>query len=184
MTIKSFWIILLRLIGLWFAIQSLTIIYQLVASIFIFSSELDLTLNLVYSSTIALTLIFYWLISYFCLFKTALIIDKLKLDSGFPEEKIELNNNQNSIVVIAVLLIGGILFISALPALINDIISYLKVNVQYGQRISDLRSFEYFNLFKVIIGLILMTNSRLIANLMVRPSNSTDQSDTEQLNKQ
>ena len=177
MTIKSFWIILLRIIGLWFAIQSLTIIYQLFGSIFLFSKEADMSSVLIFSSTLALSLTLYLLIMYLCFYKTTLIIDKLKLDSSFSEEKIELNNNLNSILIIVVIVLGGVIFINAFPAFIKNVISYMQVNVQYGQRIKDFRSFEYFNLIKSLIGILLMTNSRVIANFIVRQTNKTNKSD-------
>jgi hypothetical protein len=179
MTIRSFWIIILRLIGLWFVIQSLTIIYQLFGSIFLFSNEADISSVLIFAFTLALTLTLYLLIMYLCFYKTTLIIDKLKLDSGFTDKKIELNNNQKSIVIIAVIIIGGLVFIFSFPAFIKDLISYLQVNVQYGQRIRDLSSFQYFYLLKTLIGILLMTNSRLIASLIVRQTNTTNKSDTE-----
>ena len=66
----------------------------------------------------------YFLIVRLCIYKTNWIIDKLKLDKGFETENIELNFESSKIISIAIIVIGGLLFIDNIPVLLREIMIF------------------------------------------------------------
>jgi hypothetical protein len=99
-------------------------------------------------------------------FKTAWLIDKLHLEKGFSEERIEFNIPHSTVLSIAIILIGGLMFVDSLPQLCRQIFSYFQQKDMFMQNISS--GWIIFQFVKTIIGYLLMTNSRFIVNFIDR----------------
>ena len=90
MTIKTFWTIFIKILGIWLVIDSITIIPQFISTL-LFTGDNNtgqsfaLTIGL-----LMLTNVIYILILRLFVFKTAWLVDKLQLEKGFAEDKIEL----------------------------------------------------------------------------------------------
>ena len=103
------------------------------------------------------------------LFNSDLIINSLKLDKGFDDEKIILGDlNNESIFKFALIVIGGFLIINTLPSLLFDLVNAFKSK-------STLTSIEgnnvdYFQIsvgvINVIIGYLLITNYKSISQFL------------------
>jgi hypothetical protein len=108
-------------------------------------------------------------IVYLLLYKTNVIIDRLKLTSGFSEEALSLNLHRSSIYSIAIIVSGIIILVFAIPNLLKQIYSWLEYieakNEFYGGP-----PFQYGNLFatiaEVVIGSLFLTKKQTIANFI------------------
>ena len=118
------------------------------------------------------------LIYVFLILKTDTLIDLLKLDKGFDDDKIELVNfSSQKIIQLALLLIGGFLIIDYFPNFLNY--SYLAFKAQvsfkglnYIDELNFGRPLDYFNwaiaTINIIIGYLLLTNYYKLAKWLTR----------------
>lgn len=168
MTIRTFWAILLKILGIYLVLDSFKVIPQFISTLYSFASDPDQT-RLVFIwtfvyliSTVGLYVFILWLF----VFKTAWLIDKLHLEKGFSEDRIEFNIPRSSVMSIAIILIGGLMFIDSLPQLCRHIFLYFQEKNMCIQNVSS--GLIIFQLVKTIVGYLLMTNSRFIVNFIKR----------------
>jgi hypothetical protein len=159
MTTRTFWTIFIKIMGIWFVLNNLWVIIQFFTSIFFLNSEQRLMTSVITLAMLVLTLFFFILIFYLLIFKTDWIIDKLGLDKAIQEEKLELNIHRSTVLAIAVIVIGSLILIDALPQLIRQLITYF-------QQHNPTSAWIIFYFVKAVLGYILMTNSRFIVNLI------------------
>jgi amino acid permease len=168
MTIRTFWTIVLKILGIYLVLDSFKVIPQFISTLSTFSSDPDQTRmvfiwTFVYLlSTVGLYVFILWLF----VFKTAWLIDKLHLERGFAEERIEFNIPRSTVLSIAIILIGGLMFVDSLPQLCRQIFSYFQQKNMFVQNLSS--GWIIFQFVKTIIGYLLMTNSRFIVNFIDR----------------
>ncbi|WP_423129451.1 hypothetical protein [Gaoshiqia sp. Z1-71] len=91
-------------------------------------------------------------------FNSTWIIDKLKLDKGFPEETINLNVTMG--LTIATIVIGGLIFVDALPMLCKQIFTFFQQKTVFSE--DPQFGWMIFYFVKTMIGYLLMTNSRYV----------------------
>ena len=99
-----------------------------------------------------------------CIYKTNWITDKLKLDKGFETENIELNFDSAKIISIALIVIGGLLFIDNISVLLREIMVFFQDKSLFKDYPKSGWLIFYF--CETIIGYLLMTNSFGIAKLI------------------
>ncbi|MFD0837548.1 hypothetical protein ACFQ0I_17355, partial [Mariniflexile aquimaris] len=116
-----------------------------------------------------------FLIYYFLIKKTDQIIDFIKLDKGFDNEKIEFGGLEtNKILMLGIILIGGLLLISNLTDFIQYSFLAFKNNVQKGGLNIFLNEAgtDYFNWtfsgINIITGYLLLTNYEKVAKWLNR----------------
>ena len=181
MTPKTFWTIFLKIIGIWFVLDSFMIVYQFFTYLLIINKADSLMMALTTLGLLVLTISFYFLVLYFCIFKTNWIIDKLKLDKGFIEEKFEIKLHHSTILTIAFIVIGGLLIIDSFPQLCRQVIQYLYQDILVGRSSNNPAwSLIILHIIKTFIGFYLMTNSRFIINFIELQRRKSNQSDNEQ----
>ena len=182
MTIKTFWTILLKVMGLWFIFVSLGTIVQILSMILIFSQNSHTTgIDKVLLSTVivlVVTLLFI-LMLWFLLFKSAWVIEKLKLTKGFAEERIELTMEWSTILTIATIVIGGIMVIDSLPLLCKQTVTYF----QHAKLLKDSQESMWilFYLVKTVLGYLLMTNSQYVVRFLGRQNDRNNNRPTDSL---
>lgn len=140
------------------------VIAQFVSSIyylFVDTSSDFIFKTKVIEMVIAMILIYLLALRFF-VFKPNWIIDKLKLDQGFDEEKIELNNNSNAILRIAVIVIGGLMLVNSLPILLKNIFDFLQQQSHFKDYPQT--GWIVFGVIKSVIGYLLLSNSRYFAD--------------------
>lgn len=152
-------------------ISSITVIPQFfttISTFFVQGEDNSGAIILTLSMTILVSALFYVILKY-CLFKTDWIIDKLKLDNHFTEDKIDINIHRSTILSISVIVIGGLLLIESIPSLCQQVYSYVgekQTYVRFGE--NPTTGWIIFYAVKALIGYLLITNSRLIVNLIER----------------
>lgn len=113
----------------------------------------------------------YYFVFRICLFKTSWIIDKLKLDKDFENQHIKFNSKNFTIISIAIIVIGGIIFIESIPILLKDIFIFF-------QQKSTLKDYPntgwiFFNFVKIITWYLLMTNNKQVAKFIDSKKSTT-----------
>jgi len=112
-----------------------------------------------------LTIILYFLILRIFLFKTAWIIDKLKLDKDFEEGKLDFNVELKTILSVSIIVMGGLMFVDALPLLCKQLFVFFQQNHVFRQNTSS--AWIIFELIRTIIGLLLLTNSKVLVKFIL-----------------
>ncbi|MBP9794072.1 MAG: hypothetical protein KBC56_08740, partial [Flavobacterium sp.] len=117
-------------------------------------------------------LIFFIVISLylFMIFKTDFIIEKLRLDKGFDNDKIIFENISNlEIYKFAIILLGGFLLIDNIPVFISQLIFIFKNNLNSNTIIfNDSKTiYDYFDLlitiFSILLGYLFINNYKFIS---------------------
>lgn len=162
MTKRDFFIVIIKLFGL----------YALVTSAFtILPSSTTLLMNIDFASIAFLCLILVILFGLFVLlvFKSGKIVDLLKLDKGFDEERIEFGNiDSSSIIKIAAILIGGTIFLNNISAFINSIVIAFKSEAT-GLEFDYRTKYNLIvNGINILIGYLLLTNYKQVAKLLTK----------------
>ena len=169
MTITTFWNILLKILGIWLILSGLSVIPQFIWAFSVFGNQpkgstmmgiIAIAGLLIFSA--AMFIIILWLF----VFKSDWIINKLKLDKGFIEEKIDLNLKLNTALTISIIVIGGLMFADSLPQLIRFIYSGFQQDDLV--RKDPVTALIILYLAKTIIGYLLMTNSRIIIGFITK----------------
>ena len=118
--------------------------------------------------TTVLILLVYVFFSYYLIFKSDLIIDKLKLDKGFDQETIPLNIHRSTILSISIIVIGGLIIADEIPNLCRQLFAYFQEKrMTYGQTNPTI-SYSVLAAAKIVIGLVLIGNQRQIVNFIER----------------
>lgn len=128
--------------------------------------EQDLILLSVLSSVFILLV--YLVIIALLIFRSSWIVDKLKLDRDSETETINIELKVSTIIVIAVIIIGGVIFINAFSLLCKSLYDYFKQKAvnDYNPTVSWI----IFNSAKALLGYLIMTNSKIVANYIGKQS--------------
>lgn len=97
-------------------------------------------------------------------FKTSWFIDKLKLDKGFAEERINLNIHRSTVLSVAVIVIGGVLFLDSLPLFLRLFFKGIQQYNITGEQFESEWVLFYF--VKTIIGYMVMIKNKEIVRLI------------------
>lgn len=160
MKIRTFWSLLLKLLGLYLVIASMYIIPQAVMAIS-FRNQESIISGL---ALIIVTLLLYFFIIRLFVFKTDWLIEKLHLEDGFTEERIDISTNKTSILIIIITILGGSIFIEAVPVLCKQIFVFYQTQHVFREEPSS--NWLIFYLVKTIVGFAIMTNSKTIAKFI------------------
>ncbi len=171
MSINTFWKIVIKILGIWIVFESVILVPQYFTNIFYFFGD-NFSSNMIVG-VISLTLIvlLYLSVLKLFLFRTDWVIEKLKLEEGFNEDRIELNMHRSAILKIAVIIIGGFLFIDNVPIFFTQLYNYLQIKEMSSSEFffgSSSKTFQWSFLYltKCLIGVWMMTSSRFIVNFL------------------
>lgn len=160
MTKRDFFRIMIKLFGLYSCILAIFSVIPNNINMVLYQFDLKI-LSFIIGATILI--LFFFL---FLLFKADFIIDKLKLDGGFDEDRIQFENlNNDSIVKFGIFLIGGFLIVDYFPNFLNYTVQAFRDKVQNSESIRI--PVSYFNWIvsgiNIILGYILITNYKSLA---------------------
>lgn len=166
MTVRNVFNIILKILGIFFIKDILATLPQLL-SIILYLTKSDTVGEAIWTlATTVLILLVYGLVSYYLIFKSDLIIQKLKLDKGFNPETIPLNMHRSTILSISVIVIGGLIIAEEIPNLCQQLFAYFQEKrMTYGQTNPSI-SYSVLAGTKIIIGLLLIGNQRRIVNFI------------------
>lgn len=166
MTKKDFLRTIIKLFGLYSLILTL---FQFVPSLLSYSNvEFDIWFMVPLIAVTGIIIAIY----IFLINKPDLIIERLNLDKGFDDNRIEFGNfDSNQLVSFATILIGGFLIIDYFPSFLNNCYYAFKENAQSNGLGGLIDSFtpktQYFDwaiaTMNIIIGFLLLTNYKNVA---------------------
>ena len=166
MTIRTFWNLFIKILGIWLVLSALTVIPQFARMLTFFGTNsegrllgIGITIGL-----FLLTIGIYALILRLFIFKTDWLIDKLHLDKGFTEEKLELNIQRSIVLTIATIVIGGIIFVDSFPLFCQQVLLFIQQDNLFRE--SPKSGWIIFYLVKTILGYLLMTNSQFVVRFI------------------
>jgi len=159
MTPRSFFIILIKLFGVYLIWEAFVVFFSLIPTIELAaqtegSEYLYLTLLLS-----ALTIGLLILIIRTCLYQPDRIINKLSLDKGFTEEKFDINPHRSTVLSIAIIITGLLLLVNSLPVLCQQFIVYIQ---QLGVSGPDTKGYLILHGMKTVAGYLMVTNNQRI----------------------
>jgi hypothetical protein len=174
MSIRTFWTILLKVLGIWLILDSLTVIPQFFTAFSFFGNNQNDSIIgvIVVIGLLLLTVGIYLLILKLFVYNSNWIIDKLKLDKGFQDETIDLNIKLKTVLTIATIVIGGLVFIDSLPILCKEIFILFQHKTVF---IEDPNfGWIIFYFVKTLIGYMLMTNSKSVIEYIDKQTTKTE----------
>jgi hypothetical protein len=167
----------LKILGIFFIKDILDIVPQLV-SVGLYFTKSDTSEEAVWTLVTTLLILFvYGLVSYYLIFKSTLIIDKLNLDKGFEVQTIPINVHRSTILSIAIIVIGGYLVADEIPNFCRQLFSYFQEKRMTHGMTNPTISYSVMSGVKIIVGFILMSEQRRIVNLIERQRKKTGSND-------
>lgn len=168
MLIKTFWKLLIKIIGLWFLFSCISIIPQFLSAFHFTNGTLDTeVLILIWLSLFGIIIINVLFIRLF-LFKTDWIIEKLKLENNFTEERIDVNIKSSTILTISIIVIGGLILVESIPSFFSLLFGFFQQRGLFKEYHEA--SWLIFHFIKIIIGYLLMTKVKSITNYIEKKS--------------
>ena len=168
MQIKTFWTILIKIIGLWILLNCISIIPQFFTTLSFTNGSLNLESLLLIWLMLFGSIFIYFLIIRVFLFKTNWIIEKLKLENNFTEERIDLKIKSSTVLTIAIIVFGGMILVDSLPSFFSRLFDFF-------QQKSLLKDYNHTSLLiyyfiKIIIGYLLLTNGKNLTKYIEKES--------------
>ena len=172
MNIRTFWAILIKILGLYVILESLTAIPSSLITIYAFITQFtqangpDDTRVFIAEAVFYISLIIVYLLVFrYCIFYTDWVIDKLRLDQGFKDERLDFSMHRSNVLKVVVMVIGGLLLIDSFPLLCSQVMSYFKDAESY-RKFTDSREAKYIVIYllKTFVGYFMLTCSRMIVN--------------------
>ena len=164
MTIRTFWTIFIKILGIWLVLGSVTVIPQFfLTSISVGSNKTAENFALV-AALLLLTIGIYIFILQLFVFKTSWLIDKLHLDKGFDEEKLDLNVQLSTVLTVTTIVLGGLMFVDSLPQLCKQTFKFFQEGDIFSE--SPTSGWIIFHFVNTILGYLLMTNSKQVVEFI------------------
>lgn len=168
MTIRNFWRLFLKALGIWIITSSVVVALNYLSAVIPFYNEWSgYALLAILFLAIFSVGIFYLIIRYF-LFKTEWLIDRFKLDQGFDSEKIDIAVSSQTFIAIVIAILGGINFIDAVPGLCRSLYAFYQQDFIFRQSPKSGTIIFYF--VQTVIGFILLTNGAWLSKLLIKKS--------------
>jgi hypothetical protein len=163
MTPRSLFNIILKVLGLYFIQDFLAAIPQFISVPLYFLSKQEGNAEGIWMLlTGLLTVSAYGCVAFYLIFKTDLVIEKLKLEKGFDQDSLPLNIHRSTVLSIAVIVIGGLLVVNEIPTFCSQLVSYFQEKRMTFGMTDPKISNTICSGVKILIGILLMTNQRVI----------------------
>ncbi|HLP39823.1 hypothetical protein [Lacibacter sp.] len=166
MKAKDLFIIILKVFGIYLIKDVLTAIPPVLNSFF---QMFEVSGAMAFFSLIIslLYLGIYVGIVYLLLFKTSLLVSKLKLASELSDEPLVVNLHRSSVYTIAIIITGLLVLTFSIPDLVKQIYFFYEFN-DSRKRLFAPSPFDYSRMIiaitEVIIGLLFLGNQRTLVN--------------------
>jgi len=165
---RTLWTITLKIFGLYIFLQvlyALPLIFQAIA--FFDGNNAPVSMGMIAQALFLISIYLFLIIAF--IFRTDWLINALRLNKGITEEKLELNMHRSTVLKIAIIISGLLLFIESVPLLLRGLFEYYQeMNVFSGFKHYPKGGFVIFQLVKVLISFFMITSSRLIVNFIER----------------
>lgn len=183
MKVKVFWLILLKTVGILFILRGSSLINTTFKGITIVCVKRHTLASAIQMSSFCVftlfVFIFYLLIVWLFIFKTAWLMRILRLEQGLEDAQIDIsNNNIKGIARVSIIVTGTMMVIYSLPHLCRHlIILFYSHNGSY-----DIQRVILIFLYAVgtIVGCLLMTNSIKLTAFVCKRAAIGEEDDSNQ----
>lgn len=114
----------------------------------------------------------YALVVYALLFRTDLLMEKLKLTEGFSDQEIPLNVHRSTVLSIAVIMVALLLIVQAVPSLIRTLVQFYMYRETARSLLSGVEPFDYsliaVYVAEIVLGLLAIGHQRSIVSFIER----------------
>lgn len=180
MTIRTFWHLILKTIGIWLFIQGLLSLPMMIYTVIhVLGDPFSSSISGVEIIYVIFAIAFYLLILQFLILKSQWTIDFLKLEKGFEETRLDLTIPYSKLLRIVIILIGGIVFIGAIPSLVEDLYLFITGNLPFSQSPKALSLIV--GAAQAIVGFLVMNNSDVVQRYINKKSGEAE---SKQLDKE
>ncbi len=182
MTIRTFWHLIIKTIGIWTVIHGIMSVPSLIISALV-AYESPYADSAVFIGIEALYFIipvlFYLLVLRFLVLKTQNIINLLKLEKGLEETRIDITLPYHKVLRIVIILIGGIVLVTAIPNLVENLYSFITEDRPFNS--SPRATSLIIGVIQSIVGFLVMTNSDIVQRYINKKSGDAE---SKQLDKE
>lgn len=163
MTKRDFFILIIKLFGLYTVVASLFSTLPGALSYLLMDAGIDDILLI--SFAVLLTIGLFVLL----IFKSAAVVRLLKLDKGFDDDKIELGQiGAEDVVKLGTFIVGGLLFLENLPGFLSQTIFAFKSDIA-GMVLNPFDKIRWaIHGMNSVIGYLLLTNYRYVVKWFVK----------------
>ena len=171
MTVRNFWRIFLKGLGIWLVLETILLSFKYVSTLVPMLIELSKESSVIPAIFISL-FFFGWLVLllYIFVFRTEWLIDIFRLEGGFNDEKIDINISQRTFIAVIIATVSGLSLVTSLPALIQSIFNFYQHDYVFRQ--SPSANIIVFNLVQTVISIVCMTYAFSLSKLFLKLSNS------------
>ncbi len=166
MTVRNLLNLILKIIGILFIRDMLSMLPQLLLSFVIYKVPETFQQGIMNFGLSAIMILAYALVARLFIFKSDKIIDFLRLDQDFEEEKLEIKMHRSTILSIVIIIIGGLMVAEGIPKLCIGVYEY-NLHKRYSLGVTYYSNAKlYIAIATVSIGVLLMTLQQRLVNLI------------------
>jgi len=174
MKVKSFFMIVVRIIGLFVLIDVFKLFPTTIPQLSTMTMYDDTSMGIVALVTFFVVfVILLLLIVYFLLMRPEKLVDKLELDTGFEEEKFELNLSKSTILRISIIVIGGIVLLYEIPHFVQEIFFFWQAKQVKWIEDLETRYLIYSSVIIVISYFLIYYNKKIVECIEKKTTNDT-----------
>ena len=165
MTPRNLFNLVLKIFGLYFIRDLFLTISPLLSAIYLFKNgQAEDAVWTIVSSTIVITI--EACICYYLIFKTDLIINKLRLLDGFDQKIIPIQMDRSTLLSISLIIIGGLILTDEIPNLCRRVYTYFQQKrMNYNQDDKEI-PFLILTTVKIILGFLILSERKRIVGLI------------------
>jgi len=166
MTIRNLLNLILKIIGVLFIRDLLSLLPQLLSSFVLFREPETFDEGLMAFVLTAIIILVYLIVVRFFIFKSESLINFLRLDHDFEEERLTIQMHRSTLLSISIIVIGGLMVADGIPKLCLSIYDY-NLNKRYSLGVSYFNNAKlYASIATVTVGVLLMTLQQRIVILI------------------
>lgn len=168
MTPKSLFIIILRILGIFFIKDIVEAFPSILSGIQFIGNDSNPDGGILVLLYGAIIFLIYLLISWILIFKAEAIVNRFKLNKGFEEERFSFDVSPHAILMVAVIATGLFILIVEIPNFCQHLYSYFQYREIAALRTNQFISYIIFTAVKIILALLLIGERKRIVAFMLR----------------
>ena len=169
MTANNLFNIILKVLGIFF-IKDILIALPSFFGIFISFFGHDVEGTIITSVLSLVSILIYCVIIYFLIFRTNLLIAKLKLTNDFLQEPLKLNIHRSTVLSLAIISTGLFVITQAIPNLVRELVEFINYTRAKNGILGSTEPYKVTwviaDITELILGILLISNQKTIVNFI------------------
>ena len=168
MTIRNLLNLILKVVGILFIRDLLSLLPQLLSSFVLFREPETFEEGIMAFVLTAIMILVYLIVARLFIFKSETVIDFLRLDHDFEEERLTMQMHRSTLLSICIIVIGGLMVADGVPKLCIGVYEY-NFNKRYSLGVTYYSNAKLYSAIATVsIGTLLMTLQQRLVNLIER----------------